>query len=134
MMPTGVGQIHRSSGSNLVRLFFLSFVPILACSISALETRPADYQMQLTNRGQERELRDCFAKALDNRGKRDTEFFLKLKKVQSKKTLLLKHSINNEERFCDDIDICKQQFPAAGSELLNTECVALMNSAVRSVP
>lgn len=111
---------------RLLSVCLVFFVPFQAYPFDDLNDEKRGQHPNIVQISKESELKACYVKALSDLGERDTAFFLKIRDFDSKKTWFVKHSIKNHERFCSDIDLCKQQNLKGSLELLRASCLDLL--------
>jgi len=113
----------------VLRLFSVClgvFVPLQAYPFDDLNDEKLRKHPNIVQISEGSELKACYDKALGDLSKRDTAFFLKIRDFDSKKTWFVNHSIKSQERFCRDIDLCKQQNLKGSLELLRASCLDLL--------
>ena len=113
----------------VLRLFSVClgfFVPLQAYPFDDLNDEKLGKRPNIVQISKASELKACYVKALSDLGERDTAFFLKIRDFDSKKTWFVNHSIKNQERFCSDIDLCKQRNLNGSVELLGASCLDLL--------
>jgi hypothetical protein len=111
---------------RLLTVCLVFFAPMQAHPFDDLNDKNQGRHPKIIEISEGSKLKACYVKALSDLSERDTAFFLKIGDFDSKKKWFVNHSIKNQERFCSDIDLCKQQNVKGSAELLTASCLDLL--------